>query len=34
MKESNHKSYDDLPLFLNAKWWHRFWECRYPADMS
>ena len=19
MKESNHKSYDDLPLFLNAK---------------
>ena len=27
MKLSVYKSYDDLPLFLNAKMVHRYWAC-------
>ena len=34
MKESIHKSYDDLPLFLNARTVAQVLGCRSPAGMN
>ena len=34
MKESNYKSYDELPLFLNAATVAKVWALRRPAAMS
>ena len=34
MKESTYKSYDELPLFLNAKQWQRCWVLLHPQSMS
>ena len=31
MKESIYKSYDELPLFLNAKTVQRCWACHRPV---
>ncbi len=34
MKESKYKSYDDLPLFLNAELVSAVLGCHHPAGMS
>ena len=34
MKLSEYKSYDELPLFLNAATVAKVLGCRHPADMS